>query len=90
MLARGRGAAARPREITLWMPGVTVRPFTVPPPAIMGPASGDAGVVPGREPAVPGAEPAVPAGSATGWGAVAGGRVAGRARRRHGLLSAVV
>jgi hypothetical protein len=33
VLARGRGAAARPKEITMWMPGVTVRPFTVPPPA---------------------------------------------------------
>jgi hypothetical protein len=29
-LARGRGAAARPREITMWMPGVTVRPVVIP------------------------------------------------------------
>ncbi|GIF05736.1 hypothetical protein Asi03nite_32740 [Actinoplanes siamensis] len=26
VLANGRGAAARPRELTLWMPGVTTRP----------------------------------------------------------------
>jgi len=31
VLARGRGAAARPREATMWLPGVTVRPFTLPP-----------------------------------------------------------
>jgi hypothetical protein len=31
VLARGRGAAARPKEITMWMPGVTVRPITLPP-----------------------------------------------------------
>ncbi len=31
VLARGRGAAARPKEITMWMPGVTIRPFTFPP-----------------------------------------------------------
>jgi hypothetical protein len=31
VLARGRGAAARPKEITMWMPGVTVRPSTIPP-----------------------------------------------------------
>jgi hypothetical protein len=29
VLARGRGAAARPKEMTMWMPGVTVRPFTL-------------------------------------------------------------
>ena len=31
VLARGRGAAARPKEITLWMPGLSTRPFTIPP-----------------------------------------------------------
>ncbi|HEU4346827.1 MAG TPA: hypothetical protein VFR35_03470, partial [Actinoplanes sp.] len=31
VLARGRGAATRPREITLWMPGVTVPPGSIPP-----------------------------------------------------------
>lgn len=30
VLARGRGAAARPKEITMWLPGVTIR--QVPPP----------------------------------------------------------
>jgi hypothetical protein len=29
VLARGRGAAARPKEVTMWMPGVTVRPVAV-------------------------------------------------------------
>ncbi len=33
VLARGRGAAARPKEVTMWMPGVTIRPLTPPPPA---------------------------------------------------------
>ena len=31
VVAQGRGAAARPREITMWMPGVTVRSVTIPP-----------------------------------------------------------
>nr|WP_236046064.1 hypothetical protein [Actinoplanes ovalisporus] len=31
VLARGRGAAARPKEVTMWMPGVTIRPFPLPP-----------------------------------------------------------
>lgn len=31
VVARGKGAAARPREITMWMPGVTVRPLAIPP-----------------------------------------------------------
>jgi hypothetical protein len=31
ILARGRGAAARPKEVTMWMPGITVRPITLPP-----------------------------------------------------------
>ncbi|GAA0424878.1 hypothetical protein GCM10009531_11920 [Actinoplanes capillaceus] len=31
VVSRGRGAATRPREITMWMPGVTVRD-TIPPP----------------------------------------------------------
>lgn len=35
VLARGRGAAARPKEITMWMPGVTIRPLT--PDPIAGP-----------------------------------------------------
>ncbi len=33
VLARGRGAAARPREITVWMPGVMVRHEPIPPPS---------------------------------------------------------
>ena len=33
ILARGRGAAARPKEVTLWMPGVTLNPPTLPPPS---------------------------------------------------------
>jgi hypothetical protein len=32
ILARGRGAAARPKEITLWMPGLTRNPPSFPPP----------------------------------------------------------
>jgi hypothetical protein len=31
ILARGRGAAARPKEITLWMPGLTHHPPSLPP-----------------------------------------------------------
>jgi|GEM_PF-1128454 len=31
VLARGRGAATRPKEVTMWMPGITIRPLTVPP-----------------------------------------------------------
>ncbi len=31
VLARGRGAAARPKEITMWMPGITVCPTRRPP-----------------------------------------------------------
>ncbi|GAA4599905.1 hypothetical protein BJY16_003257 [Actinoplanes octamycinicus] len=30
VVANGRGAAARPRELTLWMPGLTIRPGSVP------------------------------------------------------------
>ncbi|MET0414740.1 MAG: hypothetical protein ABW022_01800 [Actinoplanes sp.] len=42
VLARGRGAAARPKEVRLWMPGVTVRPITLPPaPAITDESDGD-------------------------------------------------
>lgn len=37
VLARGRGAAARPKEVTMWMPGVTIRPLTLPP----APSQGD-------------------------------------------------
>ncbi|HEX5199547.1 hypothetical protein ACFQS1_04805 [Paractinoplanes rhizophilus] len=45
VLARGRGAAARPKELTMWMPGVTVRPPTLPPvagsaPPTLSPAAG--------------------------------------------------
>ncbi|WP_307838023.1 hypothetical protein [Actinoplanes lobatus] len=32
VVSRGRGAATRPREITMWMPGVTVRDSIPPPP----------------------------------------------------------
>jgi hypothetical protein len=38
ILARGRGAAARPKEITLWMPGVTLNPPTSPPSSTTGPS----------------------------------------------------
>jgi hypothetical protein len=31
VLARGRGAAARPKELTMWMPGVTIRQVPLPP-----------------------------------------------------------
>ncbi|GAB2590430.1 hypothetical protein Aab01nite_40400 [Paractinoplanes abujensis] len=31
VLARGRGAAARPKEVTMWMPGVTIRRLPLPP-----------------------------------------------------------
>ncbi len=31
VMAHGRGAAARPREITMWMPGITVRSAVIPP-----------------------------------------------------------
>ncbi|SDT63830.1 hypothetical protein SAMN04489716_5080 [Actinoplanes derwentensis] len=31
VLARGRGSAARPREITMWMPGTTIRHDPIPP-----------------------------------------------------------
>jgi hypothetical protein len=31
VVAQGRGAAARPREITMWMPGVSVSSVTIPP-----------------------------------------------------------
>jgi hypothetical protein len=37
--ARGRGAAARPREATLWMPGLTTPPPIDPPPAAVLPAA---------------------------------------------------
>ncbi|SNY51263.1 hypothetical protein SAMN05421748_111231 [Paractinoplanes atraurantiacus] len=29
--AHGRGAAARPKQATMWMPGITIRPITLPP-----------------------------------------------------------
>jgi hypothetical protein len=32
-MARGRGAAARPKEVTMWMPGITAPPAVPPPPA---------------------------------------------------------
>jgi hypothetical protein len=31
VVAQGRGAAARPRQITMWMPGVAVRSASIPP-----------------------------------------------------------
>ncbi|MFC4064199.1 hypothetical protein [Actinoplanes subglobosus] len=31
VVAQGRGAAARPRQITMWMPGVSVRSVVIPP-----------------------------------------------------------
>jgi hypothetical protein len=51
IIARGRGAAARPKEITMWMPGVAT-PAQVGPvqvgPAQVGPAQAAAGPAPGR------------------------------------------
>ena len=43
VIARGRGAAARPKEITMWMPGVVAPPPNNPPPnnlSLVGLASG--------------------------------------------------
>jgi hypothetical protein len=37
--ARGRGAASRPKEITMWMPGITAPPPIPPAPAAPGPRS---------------------------------------------------
>lgn len=48
VLARGRGAAARPREITMWMPGVRVRPRSMPAAVGAGPANGPAEARPER------------------------------------------
>jgi hypothetical protein len=53
ILARGRGAAARPKEITLWMPGVTLNPPTFPPPSADAPSPAH----PGRFPAPPATPP---------------------------------
>jgi hypothetical protein len=39
ILARGRGAAARPKEITLWMPGITHHPPSGPPPSTTHPST---------------------------------------------------
>nr|WP_307797961.1 hypothetical protein [Actinoplanes flavus] len=39
VVSRGRGAATRPREITMWMPGVTVRDTILPPPPSVAPPS---------------------------------------------------
>ena len=57
IVARGRGAAARPKELTMWMPGATALP-PIPPPA-------------GRIPAGPAAV-AAPAGPSTPGRAVVG------------------
>jgi hypothetical protein len=61
ILAHGRGAAARPKEITLWMPGFTFRP-PLPPPRPSGPGPG-----PGSGPATPGAPGSHP-GTPNGFG----------------------
>ncbi len=58
VLARGRGAAARPKEITMWMPGVTIRPLTLPPPTGPTPANQSTVDIPTRPHLVP-----VPTGS---------------------------
>lgn len=89
VVARGRGAAARPREITMWMPGVTVRPLAIPPaPARPGDptprrssrAAGDS-TPPGSSGGVagPSAGTGVPEGSAS--------RGSGRAVERPGPVS---
>ena len=67
VLASGRGAAARPKEATMWMPGVAVRPITLPPaPGATGPtrpAAGPAAVAPAAAPAA--VAPAVAPAAAT-------------------------
>ena len=52
--SRGRGAAARPREITLWLPGTTAVPPIDPPPAATNPDHDPAGDA-RTTPVVPGA-----------------------------------
>src|SRR4051812_5146680 len=52
ILARGRGAAARPQEITMWRPGVTIRQIPLPP--------APAADAPITAPTPPPAEPATP------------------------------
>ena len=51
ILARGRGAAARPKELTMWMPGVTIRQIPLPP----APAADDPITAPTPSPAEPAA-----------------------------------
>lgn len=53
VLARGRGAAARPKEVTMWMPGVTIRPLTLPPPTGPTPANQSTVDIPARPHLVP-------------------------------------
>jgi hypothetical protein len=65
ILARGRGAAARPKEITLWMPGLTQPPPSLPTPTA-GPApspTADSFRPPAAEAPTPGLR-AVPSASA--------------------------
>ena len=52
ILARGRGAAARPKEITLWMPGLTHHPPSFPP------ATGSFPAATGSFPSAPASAPA--------------------------------
>jgi hypothetical protein len=75
--ARGRGAAARPREITLWMPGMSAMPPIDPPPTATGPdpdQTGDIRTTPAEQdaPVIPIRALAGDAGSG-GWGVEAGG-----------------
>ncbi|GAA0567183.1 hypothetical protein GCM10010172_58920 [Paractinoplanes ferrugineus] len=77
VLARGRGAAARPKEITMWMPGVTIRPFTIPPPPPPSSLPTDSPTIPGRSSA--GGSPTAPDPSSAG-GAPAAGQFAQRIR----------
>jgi hypothetical protein len=58
ILARGRGAADRPRELTMWMPGRTLRP-SIPPPAAPLPPLTSPGPSPAA-PSSPGPSPAAP------------------------------
>jgi hypothetical protein len=53
ILARGRGAAARPKEVTLWMPGVTLNPPTLPPPSTSVPSPSRTDPFPSPPVAVP-------------------------------------
>jgi hypothetical protein len=95
VLARGRGAAARPKEITMWMPGVTVRPFSIPPSPVAagvdapGPGPSSRGAADGSGPG-PGAALRTAAGGSGSGAASRGAADVSGPKRRRGALSAVV